>query len=248
MNTAYVYAILSVVVVSMISLVGVFTLSHQSRLSHKSIRFMVSFAVGALLGDVFIHLIPELAEKGNLNLNTSLIILASIVGFFITESFIQLHRHHTEPDEVEHAHHPVAYLNLIGDGLHNLIDGLIIGAAYLIDIQAGIATTIAVILHEIPQEIGDYGILLYAGFSKSKALFYNFMSAIVAMIGVVLALLVGEIENFATILVAIGIGSFIYISLADLVPEIHKSKAAAFSQFLTIMLGIAVMSVLLVLE
>lgn len=247
MTSINLYAILSVVIVSLISLVGVFALSFSTR-TEKLLKFLVSFSVGALLGDVFIHLLPELAEEGKFDLNLSLIILASIIGFFIAEGFIHLHHHHSETNETEHVHHPVAYLNLIGDGLHNFIDGLIIGAAYLIDLQVGIATTIAVILHEIPQEIGDFGVLIYAGFSKSKALFYNFLSGLTALVGVIIALSVGEIENFTNIIVAIGIGSFIYISLVDLVPEIHKSKGRIISQFATVILGITVMSLLLFLE
>jgi zinc and cadmium transporter len=243
-----IYAILSVLVVSLISLVGVFIFSYNSKLSKSSLKLMVSFAIGALLGDVFIHLLPELAEQNKLNFTISLTILGSIVGFFVTESFIHWHHHHNESDEEEHAHHPVAFLNLIGDGLHNFIDGLIIGGAYLIDIQAGVATTIAVILHEIPQEIGDFGVLIYAGFTKSKAVFYNFLSALTALVGVLIALYIGQVENFATIMIAIGIGSFIYISLADLVPEIHKSKSWIATQFLAMLGGIAVMLLLLLLE
>ncbi len=241
------YAILSVIVVSLISLIGVFTLSLNSNILQKRLKFLVGFSVGALLGDVFIHLLPELVDQG-FDLKISLIILGSIIGFFIAEGFIHLHHHHNETNETEHTHHPVAYLNLIGDGLHNLIDGLIIGAAYLVDIQVGVATTIAVILHEIPQEIGDFGVLLYAGFSKRKALFYNFLSGLTALLGVIIALSVGQIENFTNILVAVGVGSFIYIALVDLVPEIHKSRGKILSQFSTVLLGVTIMFLLLFLE
>ncbi len=158
-----------------------------------------------------------------------------------------MHHHHGETDETEH-HHPVAYLNLVGDGLHNLIDGMIIGGAYLIDIKLGLATTVAVMLHEIPQEIGDFSILIFGGFSKAKALFYNFLSALTAILGAIIALVVGNVESFATILVAIGVGSFIYIAAADLIPEIHRSRQKAWPQFLAMILGIAIMSALLLLE
>jgi zinc and cadmium transporter len=241
-------AVLSVIAVSVISLIGAFALFFRSKLGDKTVKFLVSFAVGALLGDVFIHLLPELVEEGKFDVTVSLVILASVLGFFITEGFLHLHHHHHESDENERNYHPVAYLNLIGDGLHNFIDGLIIGGAYLVDIRLGFATTIAVILHEIPQELGDFGVLLYAGFSKTKALFYNFISAITALIGVTVALLVGQVENFATILVAIGIGSFIYIALADLVPEIHRSKGRLMLQVSSLILGVAVMSALLLFE
>ncbi|OGE82805.1 MAG: hypothetical protein A3B10_03795 [Candidatus Doudnabacteria bacterium RIFCSPLOWO2_01_FULL_44_21] len=241
-------AILSVIIVSLISLIGLFAISLNSRLGKTFLNFLVSFAAGALLGDVFIHLLPQLAENNNFNLNISLIILASVVGFFVTEKFIHWHHHHNESEENKMTYHPVAILNLIGDGLHNLIDGLIIGGAYLIDLRVGLATTVAVILHEIPQEIGDFGVLIYAGFSRKKALFFNFLSALMALVGVFVALSIGRIENFTPILVAIGTGSFLYIAVADLIPEIHKSKEKALSQFLIMLLGIAIMFALLWLE
>ena len=241
------YAILSVILVSLISFVGVFTVSAHSRWGGKFLHFMVSFAIGALLGDAFIHLLPGLVETGQFNLKISLIILGSIVGFFIIERFLHWH-HHNEAGEEMHKHHPVVLLNLVGDGLHNIIDGLIIGAAYLIDIKVGAATTIAVILHEIPQEMSDFAILIYGGLSRGRALFYNFLSAITALIGVAIALTMGNIENFSAILVAIGIGSFIYIAVADLIPEIHKTKTGIISQFCSLILGIGIMYALLWLE
>jgi zinc and cadmium transporter len=247
MNQTSLFAILSVIAVSLISFVGAASLSLHSRFK-SALHLLVSFAAGALLGDVFIHLLPELAEADRLTPTISLVILASIVGFFITEKFIHLHHHHNETDEDEHRHHPVAYLNLIGDGLHNLIDGLIIGGAYLIDIQLGLATTVAVMLHEIPQEIGDFSILIYAGMSRGKALFYNFLSALTAIVGVIIALIVGNVDSFAAILVAVGIGSFIYIAVADLIPEIHKSRHKIWPQVLAMAFGIGIMLLLLTIE
>src|SRR3990167_646961 len=238
-------AILSVIIVSLISLIGLFAISLNSRLGKTFLNFLVSFAAGALLGDVFIHLLPQLAENNNFNLNISLIILASVVGFFVTEKFIHWHHHHNESEENKMTYHPVAILNLIGDGLHNLIDGLIIGGAYLIDLRVGLATTVAVILHEIPQEIGDFGVLIYAGFSRKRALFYNFLSGLTAMVGVIIALTLKNTENIATILVAIGIGSFLYISVADLIPEIHKTRDKIWVAFIAILSGIGVMAALL---
>ncbi|MEO8065582.1 MAG: ZIP family metal transporter [Candidatus Doudnabacteria bacterium] len=248
MPIANLYAILSVLVVSLISLVGVFTISIHSRWGEKFLHLMVSFAAGALLGDVFIHLLPELSAGGKLNLQVSLIILASIIAFFTTERFLHWHHHHHETAENEQRNHPVVLLNLVGDGMHNIIDGLIIGGAYLIDIKLGFATTLAVILHEIPQEIGDFGVLIYGGLSRNRALLYNFLSAITSIIGVIIALTVGNVENFAYILVAIGIGSFIYISVADLIPEIHKSKTNILPQSLAMLFGIGIMFALLLLE
>ena len=248
MDIIAVYTIVSVLAISLISFLGAVVLAVHSKFGSTALHFLVSFAAGALLGDVFVHLLPELAEGGTFDFKISLIILASIIGFFVLEKFLHLHHHHGETQESEHHHHPVAYLNLIGDGLHNLIDGMIIAGAYLIDIKLGLATTVAVMLHEIPQEIGDFSILIYGGFSKTKALFYNFLSAITAVVGAVIALVIGDVENFATILVAIGVGSFIYIAVADLIPEIHRSRQKAWPQFLAMLLGIAIMFALLLLE
>jgi zinc and cadmium transporter len=247
MTTIAIYTILSVLAVSLVSFVGVLSLSLYSRMGKATLFFFVSFAAGALLGDVFIHLLPELAEEGALTFSTSMIILGSIIGFFILEKFIHIHHSHGDTEGAHH-HHPVAYLNIIGDGFHNLLDGIIIAAAYLVDIQLGVATTIAVLLHEIPQEVGDFSVLIHAGFSRTRALFYNFLSALMAVVGAIIALTVSHVEDFAPIVIAIGIGSFIYIAVADLIPEIHKSKHNPWLQFAAMTLGIAIMFALLFLE
>lgn len=250
MEQANLYAIISVIVVSLISLLGLFTLSVSKHFTKRIVTFLVAFSAGALLGDVFIHLLPELASTGFLNLETSLYILAAIVLFFILERYVHWHHHHNnEHDDDCNEHiHPVAYTILVGDGFHNLIDGLIIGGAFLLDIKLGIATAVAVILHEIPQEIGDFGVLLYAGFSKTKALFYNFLSALAAILGTVIALIIGTSDKILAILAALAVGSFIYIATADLIPEIHKDKKRTFSHLLSFLLGIAVMFLLLLFE
>lgn len=252
MNTTIIYALLSVLGISLISWIGLFSIPLHTRFGKKLLHIMVSFSIGALLGDVFLHLLPELAETNQLHVGTSLVILASILGFFVFERLIHWHHHHqeNEGDEEEHRtkYHPVVYINLFGDGLHNLIDGLIIGGAYLVSIEAGLATTIAVLLHEIPQEFGDFGILLHGGLPRIKALFYNFLSALTSFIGVIMALIIGEVENFDTLLVAIGIGAFIYIALADLLPEIQKSKSAIWPKLTAILCGIGIMLLLLPLK
>ncbi len=232
-------------------MVGLITIPLHSRYGKKILHFMVSFSVGALLGDVFIHLFPELAEQGQLSVTTSAIILLSIIGFFIFERYLHWHHHHSEDEqeEVEHAHyHPVVFLNLFGDGIHNFIDGLIIGGAYLISIEVGLATTVAVMLHEIPQEFGDFGILIHGGLSRGKALFYNFLSALTAIFGAVIALAVGHTEKYTAYILAVGIASFIYIALADLIPEIQKSREKTIPQLFAILLGIGIMFLLLLLD
>jgi len=244
------YTLISVLIVSLISLVGVLTLSLKASTIKKWLIYLVSFSAGALLGDVFIHLLPEIAEEPGFGLDISLYILSGILFSFIVEKVINW-RHCHHPTTKEHPH-PFVLMNLFGDFLHNFVDGLIIGASYLASIPVGIATTIAVVLHEIPQEIGDFGILLHGGFSKNKALFLNFVTALSAILGAVVSLVLGVIvENSLVFLIPFAAGNFIYIAGADLIPELHKyefTTKGSFFQLLAIILGIGVMTLLLFLE
>jgi zinc and cadmium transporter len=248
MMAIWFYTIGSVIIVSLISLVGVFSISIDKKGLAKMLLFMVSFAAGALLGDAFLHLLPESVENG-LGLKISVFILIGIFAFFVLEKIISW-RHCHIPTSEEHPH-PVGMMNLIGDGFHNLLDGMIIAGSYLVSLPLGVSTTIAVILHEIPQEIGDFGILVHAGYSIRKALMFNFLSALTAVAGAVLTLSIGlKTESVSTFLVPFTIGSFVYIATADLIPELKKEVALKKSmlQLLFILLGAAVMGVLLLLD
>lgn len=246
--TVYAYSLGSVFLVSLISLIGVFTLSMKSESLKKIILLLVSFSAGALFGDAFIHLLPEAVETAGLSLKVSLGVLGGIALFFVLEKFVQW-RHCHVPTSSHHPH-PLAAMNLVGDGLHNFIDGLVIGASYLASVQVGFATTLAVILHEIPQEIGDFGVLLHAGLSRKKALFLNFASALTAVIGTLVALTMGESTGIISIIIPLAAGGFIYIAGSDLIPELHKEtdpkKSAV--QLLSFVAGIGVMLLLLVAE
>jgi zinc and cadmium transporter len=249
-NTTFLI-ILSVFIISLISFIGVFTLSIKTKNLKKILIYLISFSAGALLGDTFIHLLPEIAEKTGFTLKTSFSILGGIAIFFALEKIIRwdhCHRHVTEESHV----HPFAYMNLVGDAFHNFLDGIIIAASYLVSIPAGVATTIAVALHEIPQEIGDFGVLLQGGFTKTKALLLNFASALIAIIGAIITIFVGaKIQNIELFLIPIAAGGFIYIAGSDLIPEIHKHSDKIHQgilQLLAFLLGIAVMAVLLFLE
>lgn len=205
---------------------------------------MVSFSAGALMGGAFLHLIPESLEK-NHSENIFLLVIFGFCLFFILERIILWHHCHKHGEKCEiHDVHSFTYMNLIGDGLHNFIDGIILAVAFSSNFSLGVAATIAVIAHEIPQEISDFGVLLYGGFSKKKALFYNFISGILAVIGAIFGLiLVNYIENISPLLVAIAAGGFIYISASDLVPELHKEPklAKAILSFLFFLVGIIFM-------
>lgn len=250
--SALLMSLLAVGAVSLISLIGIATLSLKQDLLRRMLFLLISLAAGALLGDAFIHLIPEAFEEAE-PLLVSGVILAGFFTFFVLEKF--LHWHHSHGDDEfspEHAKiHPVGHLVILSDGMHNLIDGIAIGAAFLISTEVGIATTIAIALHEIPQEIGDFGLLLHAGFSRAKALMMNFFSALTAFLGVGLVFWLAESIEVATPLIAaFAAGNFIYIAAADLVPELHKTTGARKStlQFVTILIGLAAMVMLLGLE
>jgi len=246
----FLYALISVIAVSLMSLIGIITLSLNSKRLNKIVLYFVSFSVGALLGDVFIHLLPEIVEKNGFGINISMYILLGILISFVMEKIIHW-RHCHHPTTKEHPH-PFAVMNLIGDFIHNFIDGLIIGASYIVSIPVGIATTIAVVLHEIPQEIGDFGILLHGGFSKSKALFLNFVTALSAVLGAIISfLLASRVEGSLIFLIPFAAGNFLYIAGSDLIPELNKSEFTIWKsilQLLIIILGILVMASLLLLE
>lgn len=241
--TALGYALISVFIVSLISLIGIFTLSLNKDLLRRSVSFLVSLAIGALFGDAIIHLIPEALELfGNTRL-AGFFILLGILIFFVLEKFFHWHHHH-EP--VGHTHHinPVGRVVLFSDGVHNFLDGVIIGAAYLVGPEIGIATTIAVILHEIPQEIGDFGVLIFSGYTRRRALFVNFLSALVSFFGVFFAFFLGGLSSsLMPALIAISAGSFLYIAGSDLMPELQKTADIKKSviQFTAIVIGITLM-------
>jgi len=244
-----IYIILSVLIVSLISVIGVLFIFLKKSTLNNFLIFFVSLSVGSLLGGAFLHLIPESFGEGGFSLKVSFLILLGIIIFFIIENFIHW-RHCHIPTSKNHPHH-LGSMNLIGDGIHNLIDGLVIAASYFVSLPVGIATTLAVIIHEIPQEIGDFGVLLYAGFSKRKALFFNFFSALMAMIGAIIGILFSKNSGaFVSVIIPIAAGGFLYIAGSDLIPEIHKNQEKGFSlkNLIGILLGILIMYLLTLLE
>lgn len=254
MASAYLYALASVFIVSIVSLVGVSTLSLRIERLRGVLFLFVALAVGALLGDAFIHLIPEAFETFENTTVASLLIIAGILTFFWFEKLLHWHHggHHGDLDEVQkEGHtHPLGKLILISDGIHNFLDGLIIGAGYLVSIEVGIATTLAIIFHEVPQEIGDFGVLLHAGYSKMQAITYNFISALAAILGVFAVILMGErAGDIANGIIPFAAGTFIYIAAADLVPELHKQRGTnTILEFVAILAGVGIMYFLLFLE
>ena len=211
---------------SLISFIGVFTFSLKDSALKKALLYLVSFSAGGLLGDAFIHLLPEAAENG-FTIEVAFFVLLGIIISFVLEKFIQWRHCHVATSE-EHPH-PLAYMNLVGDGVHNFIDGLIIAGSFIASIPVGIATTIAVVFHEIPQEIGDFGVLVHAGLSKAKALKLNFLTALTSFAGALIVIAFNQFFSFSSALIYLvpfAAGNFIYIALSDLVPEMHKEVKA----------------------
>jgi len=230
--------LLATFMVSLISLIGIFFIGMKQDTLTKIIKYLVSFAVGGLLGGAFFHLLPESMETGNPFL--FVYVLSGIMIFFLIEKF--LHWRHCHKGHCDA--HTFTYLNLIGDGIHNFIDGMIIAASFVTDMRLGVITTLAVAAHEIPQEIGDFGILVYGGFSKSKALLFNLLSALTAMAGAVIAYFsFNQIVWLKGFLIPFTAGGFLYIALVDLIPELHKEaeKDNMALQFITIISGLLLM-------
>lgn len=244
------YGFFSVVAVSAVSFAGALFLLVNNALIKKMVLPLVGLAIGALFGDAFLHLIPEALENDRLISVTPLFILLGIVCFFILERFLSWHHHHSLDDGSHHDELPLGKIILFSDALHNFIDGVVIAVSYAVSIPVGIATTVAVILHELPQEIGDFGLLIHAGYSKTKALIFNFVSSVTAIVGFVIASFFVVSDDFLTLASAFAAGSFIYIAGSDLVPELKSSRFTKNSlvEFVFILIGIAIMYLLLFLE
>jgi zinc and cadmium transporter len=241
--------ILSVLIVSLISLIGVLFIIIKTDKLSRIILLLVGFAAGALFGDAFIHLLPEAFREFENSLMVSLLVILGILIFFILEKFLRW-RHCHIPTSKERPH-PMVTMNLIGDLIHNLIDGMIIGASYMVSIPIGLATTIAVIMHEIPQEIGDFGVFIHGGLDVKKALLLNFLSALTAIIGGIISLIVGPIvKNYALTLLPLTGGGFIYIAGSDLIPELQgcETLTASSLQLLAMIAGASMMLLLALLE
>ena len=240
------YTLGSVIVVSLISVIAAIPLLLKHRPSNRLLLILLSLSVGTLLGGVFIHFLPEMAAEGY-TLTSGLVVLAGFFVFFLLEQFVHSHVHcHPDDHHCEHKH--LAPINLAGDGIHNFIDGLIIAGSYTASIPLGIAATISVIFHEIPQEIADFGVLLYAGLSKKKALTYNLASALSALGGAAIGLSLAQAHAFADAIVPFAAGNFIYIAAANLVPELHGHSKwqDTVVHVISIALGIGVMVLLAV--
>ena len=239
---------LATLVVSLFSLSGILALSLREETLHRILFFLVAFSAGSILGASLFDLLPEAVEMVDEHLVFPYIAFGFIMFYFL-ERFIYWYHGHGHSEDIERAGGKLpgkkdfAYLNVIGDGVHNFIDGMVIAASFSAGLQVGIATTIAVIFHELPQEMGDYGILIYAGFERTKALVYNFITALTVVLGGVFASFfmesVGSLSGF---LISFSAGAFIYLSAVELIPELQDEGdfRRSLAQFAIFLLGMAV--------
>ena len=237
-----------VAIVSSLSLIGAVALVLSRETLRRVLFVVVAFAAGALLGDTFFHLIPEISESdAGFDFVASTAILSGVLVLFVLEKVLHWHHAHFPEEEVLH---PIAVTNLVGDGLHNFIDGAIVASSFTISPELGIATTIAVALHEIPQEIGDFGILLHAGLTPKRALGMNFFSALASFAGAIVVLVFASATGIERLLVPFSAGAFLYIASTDLLPDMHKEPQPGRSalQLVALLGGAATMAALLVLE
>ena len=213
------YILIATLINGLIAFAGATLFFINEKKLEKFLILFLAFEIGALLGGVFFHFIPESLEKISLIKTTILIILGFTLFLFLEKI---LHWHHCH-NEKRHEH-TFTYLLLYGDAIHNFIDGLIIASSFIISIPVGIITSSLIIAHELPQEISDFAVLIYGGFTKKKALIYNFISQLTAVLGGVLGYFFLSIKDQAIFLIPISAGGFLYIALSDLIPEIFKEK------------------------
>lgn len=214
---------LATLCVSIVSFIGILFLS---KVKHQLFtRITISLAAGALLGAVFFGIFPELFDRQENQISVSLmstVILIAILIFFVIEKYLHWHHCHCNGPHHTHNNKSIGYINLIGDGIHNFVDGALIATSFMIDPTLGIISTLVIAIHEIPQEIADFGILIYSGFSKFKALLWNFFSGITAVVGGIATYFFAiTIEQAIPYLLAIAGGGFLYLAMADIMPELH---------------------------
>jgi zinc and cadmium transporter len=223
MPTFFFQALGAAVVASLVSLVGVGFLGLAEKKQKRWLFGLISFSAGSLLGGAFLHLLPEALEESDSIQQVFQLALGGFILFFVLERVLLWHHCHEEHCEI---HHLLGYQNLVGDGLHNFIDGLVLIAAFSVSTELGLVATLAVVLHEVPQEIGDFAVLLYSGFSRTKAVVFNLISASLALLGVLAGFfLLDKIPQLVAILLPLAAGGFIYIAAADLIPELHREKS-----------------------
>ena len=239
-------------IVSLCSLTGAFALWMSIDALKRIVPILVALAVGVLLGDAFIHLIPDAIERYDSVSEICLIVLISVFGFFILEKLVRWrHDHRVKFPPQNSEVPPLATMNLFGDAIHNFVDGILIAGSFIVDPLLGLTTTMTVVIHEFPQEIGDIGALLHGGFKPRKAILYNFYCSLSVVPGAIFTLLLSQIANSSlVVLLPIAAGGFIYIAASDLIPVLHEHSSVrhAAAQIAAFAVGIACMQSLVLFE
>ena len=239
-------------IVSMASLSGLFVFWLSPERLVRTVPYLVALAVGVLLGDAFIHLIPDAVNRHGSVSQVCLITLLGVFVFFILEKFVRWrHDHSLQYAQLETDVRPLAKMNLVGDAIHNFVDGILIGGSFLADPAIGVTTTVAIIAHEIPQEIGDVGALVYGGYSPKQAVLYNFYCSLTVVVGAVFTLLLSQLaESSLIFLLPVAAGGFIYIAATDMIPALHEHSSLInlLGQSAIFGLGIGFMQSIIVLE
>ncbi len=220
------------------------------RVQARLVPVLVSYAVGALLGAVFLDIVPHLFSSGADPGQTAALILAGLLGFFVLEKLLLWRHHHGDAHdhgEAGHAHGPgeeggrSGWMIMVGDSFHNFTDGVMIASAFLADVRLGIVTSAAIVAHEIPQEVGDFLVLLHSGFSKSRALLVNALSSLAAVAGALLGyFMLSSAQQWVPRILAVSAAGMIYVAVADLIPGLQRRTRPGESaaQVLFIALGI----------
>jgi zinc and cadmium transporter len=244
MSQELLYLYGSVALVSLLAIVGVVTAALSRRQLDTFVPYLVSFSAGTLLGDAFLHLIPETVATDGFDTLTGLTVLSGLLVAFVVEKYVAWHHeHHPDVDQPE----SLSYMILFGDAVHNTLDGIIIAASYLASIPLGIATTVAIATHEIPQELGDFGVLVYGGVPRLRAVGYNFLTALTAFLGAtVVVVLAGNSATLLRYLLPFAAGNFVYIGASDLLPELLEETNLRRStlQLASFIAGIGLLSIL----
>jgi len=215
-----IYIIIATFLIALCAFIGIFTLALKERILNKILLILVSLSAGALMGGALLHLIPEAVEKAEgTNIDIFIVVLVGFILFFVIEKVLHWRHCHKGKCDV----HTFSYMNLIGDSIHNFIDGLIISASFISSISLGFSTFVAIAAHEIPQEIGDFGVLIYGGFEKKKAIILNFVVALTVVLGGIVGYFISKsVDSAVVFLLPFAAGGFIYIAATDLIPEIKK--------------------------
>lgn len=246
---ALLFALAVVFAISILGLTGGILLIYRERWAKFVSKYLITFAIGALFGVAFLDLLPEAAAQTQSLESVLIYALAGILVFYLLEKTLLWYHHHSveqvwhKKHTLEEKAHPVGYLITFGDAIHNFIDGLVIAAGFLVDFRLGITTSLAVLFHELPQEIGEFAILLHARFKKARIIMYSISAQMTAVAGFLIGwFYLPVFDGLQAVAIALAAGGFIYIASTDLLPETHREKSLSRSllQLALLVIGVFV--------